>query len=174
MPIFGQKTSILSTKLFYIFGQKVNRMPFFSDFWDFSHTVNCFHIHILSKKRLFSQKHNALISIFCQKTSILSKPLCSHVILCTFFMKTPLRSCPYLVKKSTILSKLHFIFYYGSKKSIKCPFFLIFHEKCLRSYPFSDKKTSFIYKTKCSRSHILSKKCQFSQKHGILVSFLSI
>ena len=111
IPIFGKKTSILS-KLYYIFGQKVNRMPFFL---------------------IFQVKTTAFMPTFCQKTSILSKTQCSHfhilsqnvhslknivlnVILSRFFMKNPLLSCPYLVKKTTILSKLHFIFYNGSKK----------------------------------------------------------
>ena len=72
IPIFGKK-NINSVKALLYFWPKSQQDALFSDF---SSKNNCFHAHILSKKRLFSQKHNALISIFCHKTYILSKTLC--------------------------------------------------------------------------------------------------
>ena len=65
-----------------LWAKKVNRMPFFSDF---SRKNHCSHAHILSKKRPFSKKHTSPMPIFCQKTSILTKSLCSHVIIFSNF-----------------------------------------------------------------------------------------
>ena len=59
---------------------------------------HCSHAHIFSKKRQFSQKHIALMPIFCQKTSILTKLRCSHVIFFNIFFNSML-SFRYLVKK---------------------------------------------------------------------------
>ena len=67
------KKNINSVKALLYFWPKSQQDALFSDF---SSKNNCFHADILSKKRLFSQKHNALISIFCQKAYILSKTLC--------------------------------------------------------------------------------------------------
>ena len=87
-----------------------------------------------------------------------------------FFMKNPLLSSPYMVKKTLNLSKLH---YFGPKKTIGCPSFPIFHGKIIalissahflsRNRPFSKdhlflcpyyvKKTSILTKTNCS--HII-------------------
>ena len=90
-----KKTSILS-KLYYIFGQKVNRMPFFL---------------------IFQVKTTAFMPIFCQKTSGLSKTQCSNfhilsksvhslknivlnVILSKFFMKNPFAVMPIVGQKN--------------------------------------------------------------------------
>ena len=93
MPIFGQKTSILS-KLHYIMEQKSQ--------WDtllfqFSWKNQCSHAHILSKI-VFKSK---LLSCpyFVKNTSILTKPEYSHVSFLKSVMKNLELSCPYLVKK---------------------------------------------------------------------------
>ena len=83
-----------------LLAKKINRMPFFSDFELKNHSS---HAHFLSKKRQFS-KNNALMPIFCQKTSILPKTLRSHVYFFKYFIKNPMLSCPNLVKRTSILS----------------------------------------------------------------------
>ena len=60
--IFCQNYTIL-------LGTKVNKMPFFSP-----------HTQFILKIRLFFKGETALKSMFCQKTFIPSKKLCSHVI----------------------------------------------------------------------------------------------
>ena len=101
MPIFGQKTSIL-LKLHYFMVIKVNRMLFLFRFSTRKSLLSCPYflkntsillkhtafIPILVKKRPFSQKHDALIS------------------LCICVLKNPLLSCPYWVKETSNLSKL--------------------------------------------------------------------
>ena len=101
-PIFDKKTSILSKLHYNIIIKKVKRMPFFSYFPRKNH---CSYAHILSKKRPFYKNYAALMPIFCQKTFILSRIHCSHVIFFHFSMKN-LLSIPYLVKNTAILSKL--------------------------------------------------------------------
>ena len=76
---------------------------------------------ILCQKRQFSIKHTALMPIFCQKTSTLSKTQCSHVIFFKFFMKNPLLSCPYQVKKTSSLTKIQNIM--GQKSQQDALFF---------------------------------------------------
>ena len=69
---------------------------------------------IFCKKRPFSKKHAALKSRFCQKNG---HSLKNTVLLCHFFkifMTNPLLSRPDLVKKMSILSKLHYNI--GSKR----------------------------------------------------------
>ena len=86
------------------------------------------------------------------------------------FYENPLLSSPYMVKKTSNLSKLH---YFGPEKTIGCPSFLIFHGKITalistahifsKNRPFSKnhlflcpyyvKKTSILTKTNCS--HII-------------------
>ena len=107
------------------------------------------------KKRPFSQKQCALMSFFFK-----------------FFMKNPLLSSPYMVKKTSNLSKLH---YFGPKKTIGCPSFLIFHGKiiALISNAYILSKIFHSLKITCSYAHIMSKKHPFSQKQIALISFLS-
>ena len=145
---------------------KVHKMPFFSNS---SWNNRCSHTHILSQVRLFSKEHTALKFMFYEKMSVLSKTLCSCHFF-KFFMKNPLLSSPYMVKKTSNLSKLH---YFGPEKTIGCPSFLIFHGKIIalistahifsKNRPFSKnhlflcpyyvKKTSILTKTNCS--HII-------------------
>ena len=111
-----KKTSILSKLHYNIIIKKVKRMPFFSYFPRKNH---CSYAHILSKKRPFYKNYAALMPIFCQKTFILSRIHCSHVIFFHFSMKN-LLSIPYLVKNTSILSKLPYIM---GQKSYRMPFF---------------------------------------------------
>ena len=103
------------------------------------------------KKCLFSQKHSA------------------HVIFFKFFMKNPLLSSPYMVKKRQICQNYTIL----GQKRIGCPSFQIFHGKIIalisnahilsKNRPFSKnhlflcpyyvKKTSILTKTNCS--HII-------------------
>ena len=95
MPIFDQQTSILS-KLAYYMSQKSQ--------WD-------------APFANYHEKMSALMPVFCQKNvnslkkhcshahilskNILSKTRRSHVFF--FFKKSDLLSCPYFVKKTSIL-----------------------------------------------------------------------
>ena len=108
------------------------------------------HANILSKKRPFSQKHCALMSIkknhekspsvmpiFDQKTSILSK---QH----------------YIMSQRSQYDALFFRFL-TKKSSLLCPHFV--------------KKRPFSKKTHCSQVYILSKKRPCSQRHCVAMSF---
>ena len=131
VPIFGQNASILP-KLHYIMGYKSIRYPFFR-FFTKKTMLSCTYF---VKKRPLSKKHDALMPIFCQKTSILSKTLCFHVIFLICFMKNPLLPCPYFVQKTSILSKQHWMDN-GPKKSIRYLFFPIFQKHCSYVYILS-------------------------------------
>ena len=139
------------------------------------------HANILSKKRPFSQKHCALMSI--KKKS----------------WKTP---CCHAYIWSKNVNSVKTILYYGPKKSIECPFlrfctqklllwcaFLSKHVHSLKntlfsciSCPYFVRKTSILSKTLCSHVKLfkifmknpllprpyLVKKRQFSQKYIII------
>ena len=70
--------------------------------------------------RPFYKEHAALMPILGQKTSILSKTLCSHVIYFHFSMKNPCCQSAYLAKKTLILSKVPYI---RGKKGKTMPYF---------------------------------------------------
>ena len=114
MPILSQNTSILS-KLHYIMDQKSIGYPFFPIFHEkitapmpvfcqknVQSLTHCSHAHILSKKLALSQKH--LVSCHFFK----------------FFMKNPLLSCLYLVKKCPFCQKYTILW---TKKINRMPFF---------------------------------------------------
>merc|ERR1712208_274184 len=63
--------------------------------------------HIFSKNRPFSKNHWFLCPYYVKKTSILTKTNCSNTIFINFFIKNSLSSYLDLVKKTSILSKLH-------------------------------------------------------------------
>ena len=79
MPIFGQKTSIL-LKLHYFMVIKVNRMPFLFRFFTKISLLSC---QYLSKIRLFSKKHSALMPILVKKKNV--HCLKNTVLSCDFF-----------------------------------------------------------------------------------------
>ena len=119
MPIFDQKTTILS-KQHYIMSQRSQYDALFFRFITKKSSLLCV------KKRPISKKHTALKSIFCQKNV---HSLKSTVLLCHFFkifMKNPLLSRPYLVKKRQFSQKYIIIW---PNKSIGCPFFRFFTKK---------------------------------------------
>ena len=102
----------------------------------------------------------------------LTKKSLAHVIFFKFFMKNPLLSSPYMVKKTSNLSKLH---YFGPEKTIGCPSFLIFHGKIIALI-----STAHIFWKNCpfSKNHLFLcpyyvKKHPFSRKQIALISFLS-
>ena len=79
------------------------------------------------KKRPNSRKHAALMPIFSQKNiHSLSKTQFFQVFFFKFFMKNPMLSCPYLVKQTSILSKVRFIM---GQKSQQDAFFSDFSRK---------------------------------------------
>ena len=145
MDFFSKR--VCNIKHFFdLFGwaKKVNRMPFF---FDFSRKNHCSHAHILPKKRPFSKKHDALMPIFSQKTSILSQ---KHGSLMSFFffMKTP---CCH----AHIWSKSQF-----------CQNYTILWPKKVNRMPFF---SDFSRKNHLSHAHIWSKKRPFSKKHNALM-----
>ena len=81
----GQR-SVNSENDTILWAKSIKRMHFFPDFERKKPLFSC---PFTVKKRPFSKKHDALMLIFCQKTSILSKLQWSHVIFLIFFMKTP-------------------------------------------------------------------------------------
>ena len=122
MPIFDQKTSILS-KQHYIMSQRSQYDALFFRFLTKKSSLLC---PYFVKKRPFSKKHTALKSIFCQKNVHALK---NTVLLCHFFkifMKNPLLSRPYLVKKRQFSQKYIIIW---PNKSIGCHFFRFFTKK---------------------------------------------
>ena len=87
------------------------------------------------------------------------------------FTENPLLSYPYLVKKTSILSKLHYIV--SAKKVNKMSFFslTIFHEKMTAAMAiFCQKHLNSLKKTLLSFSYFVKIR-KFSQKHGALMSF---
>ena len=106
--------------------------------------------------------------IFCQKTSILTKTHCSHVIFFEYSMENPLLPCPYLVKKSQFCQNYTILW---QKIVNRMPFSSDFHGKMTALIPMFFQKDIHSLKTHCSHAHILSKKRPFSQKHCTLMSF---
>ena len=84
--ILSKNVNSVKTKLQYLMGHKSPKDTLFSDS---SRKNRCSHTHILSQVRLFSKEHTALKFMYYEKTSDLSKTLCSHVIFFKFFMKNP-------------------------------------------------------------------------------------
>ena len=95
---------------------------------------------IFDRKRPFSKEHDALMHIFGQKTSFLTK---IRVICFNFCMKDPLLSYPYLVEKYL------FCQYYPitwPKKVNKMVFYPILHEKIDARMPIFYQK--YVYSLK--------------------------
>ena len=103
-------------------------------------------LYFVKKRRPFSKKHSALMSIFCLKTSILSYTLCSHVLFFQFL--ATYCHAPYWSKKKLIPSKLILC------AKIVDKFFFVFR--------FSQRTYYF-------RAHILSQKLPLSSKHCALI-----
>ena len=137
MPIFGQKTSILSKlqyfmshrsqcPFFLIFHEKIAALvPIFYQKYVYSLKIKtrCSQVHVSSKKRPFTQKHCALMSF-----------------VFNVFMKNPLLPSSYVVKKTSILSKLHYIL--GPKSQWDALIFGFSRENNLLQCPYF-AKTSF-------------------------------
>ena len=104
MPIFDQKTSILS-KQHYIMSQRSQQDALFLRFLTKKLSLLC---PYFVKKRPFSKKHTALKSIFCQKNV---HSLKNTVFLCHFFkifMKNPLAVKTIFGQKTSILQGCSF------------------------------------------------------------------
>ena len=106
----------------------------------------------MSKKHPLLQKQIALISF-------LSKIL----------IKNSLRSCPYLVKKTSILSNLHIM----TTKVKRMSFFRIFHEKKIALMPiyFQKKKRPFSKKTLLSCPYFVEEMSILSETLCSYVNF---
>ena len=111
---------------------------------------------IFDSKRPFSKKHNALMHIFGQKTSFLTK---TRVICFKFCMKDPLLSYPYLVEKYQFcqyysivwpkkVNKMVFIRFFTKKSMLACSYFIkntsILSKNTLLSSPYNVKITSIL------------------------------
>ena len=144
-------------------------MPFFSDFSQ-QRLLSCSYF---VKKHLFSEKHAFYVHILCQKIPILSKTQCSLLIFFQIYYEKPQLSCPHLVNKTSIQTKLKYIM---GQKVNKMPFFTTFHEKTMLSClyvilkrPFFEKKTLHNCPYFTNKTSFLSK-IQFS--HDIFVEIL--
>ena len=123
-------------------------------------------------KNVHSLKNNAFMPIFCQNTSILSKTNGSHVIFSNFVWKIPSLSCPNLVKKTSILAKLHCLW---ANKVNSLPFFPVFSRKINALMPiFCQKNVKFLKNTLLSSTYYVKKKHLFSQKHDALMFFFKL
>ena len=93
-PIWSKKVHSVKTTLFH--GRKKSKgsplFPIFTNKLLLSLPIFC-------KKTSILLKHITLMPIFFRKTSFLSKTLCSHGIIFKFYMKNPLQSCLFLIKK---------------------------------------------------------------------------
>ena len=122
-------------------------------------------LQIFSQKIVQSLKnHLFLCPYYVKKTFILTKTNCSHIIFIKLFIKNSLRSYLYLVKKTSILSKLHimtkkvnrmsFFSDISRKKFALMPIYFQkkrpFSKKTLLSCPYFVEKTSILSETLCS------------------------
>ena len=153
--IWSKKTSILS-KLHQSWAKKVNRMPFFFQFFTKKLLLLC---PYFVKKRPFSKKHTALMPIFCRKNVHPLKNTMLHVICIKFFMKKPLLFMPMFGQEC--VNSVKTTLYYWLKSQYGTFFSRFYTKKSLLSCPY--------LVTHCSRAHILSKKRQFSQKDCALM-----
>ena len=108
--------------------------------------------------------------ILCQKMSILSKTLCSHVIFFHFSMKNPLLSIGIFSQKH--VNSVKITLYYGQKRQDDAIFSGYFiktlcsHADILSKNVHSLKKYSY--------SHILSEKRPFSQNTLLSCHFFKL
>ena len=110
--IWSKNVNSVKTTLFYGHKSHYVGCPFCSAF---SRKNHCSHENILSKIRIFSKKHTALMPILVKKTSILSKTQCSHVLFFfIFFMKN---SCCRANDWSKNVNFVKTTLYFGPKKS---------------------------------------------------------
>ena len=95
---------------------------------------------ICDRQRPFSKKHNAIMHIFGQKTSFLTK---TRVIYFKFCMKDPLLSYPYLVEKYQFCQFYSIVW---PKKVNKMVFYPILHEKINARMPIFYQKYVYSHK----------------------------
>ena len=125
-------------------------------------------LHI--KNPPFSKNIQLSCPYFVKNMSILHK----HIALMSFFWNflwKPLLSRPQFVKKTSILSRLHYILW--AQKVNWMPVFPISRKKkCSHAHVLSKNVHSL--KTNCSRAHVLSCKRLFFPKHCALMSIFFI
>ena len=125
----------------------------------------------LSKKRTFSKEHSLLTPIFGQKNVNFFK---NTVLSCQFFQnfhEKPPAAIPIFGKKTSILSKLYYIF---GQKVNRMPFFLIFQVETTAFMPtFCQKNVCSLKNTMLSFPYFVTKRT-FSQKHCAKCHFIQI
>ena len=165
MPLLGQK-KVNSVKTTLYYGRKKSiGCPFLPIF----HGKITALMPMLFQKDVHSLK-NTLLSCpyFVEKTSILSKTLCSHIIFLTF--KWKILCCHAHISSKTHRFCQNYIILWVEKVNRMLFFFRFFTEKTPLSCPYFVKKTSTLEKIHCSQVHILSKNVQ-SLKNTALMSF---
>ena len=122
------------------------------------------------KKRPFSLEYPALMPVFCQKISILSKTQCSYVI---FFFNIFMKNfCCNANIWSKNVNSVKITLLYEPKSQNDDLFFLFGQEKLTALIPrFSTTKKANCLKSTLLSSHILSKERLFSQKHAYTMLF---
>ena len=139
-PIFGKKTVGFVKITLYFGSKKLIGCPSFLIFHG-KITALISTAHIFSKNRPFSKNHWFLCPYYVKKTSILTKTNCSNTIFINFFIKNSLSSYLDLVKKTSILSKLHIM----TKKVNRMSFFSDISRKKFALMPiYFQKKTSIL------------------------------
>ena len=159
MPIFDQK-KVNSVKKTFNMGQKVNKMPFFSNI---SWKNHCSSTHILSTKCQFSK--NTLLSCLysVKKHNSLKHTVLSYHFLHNLSWKTPCFRTHSWTKKRQLCQNYSILW---AQKSIRGSIFSpVFQERAALITIFC-KKRPCSQKTFCSHVHILSKKPPSSHKHG--------
>ena len=162
-PLFGPK-HVNSVKN-NILGPKCQQDAFIFRF--FIQKNNCSYTHILSKN-VYSLRNTIFSCPYLSKNVHSHENTLLSYHFFQIFMKNPMLSCLYLVKKTSIKSKLHYIM---GGKSRQDAFFGFFTKKLLLKYLCFIKKTSILNKTQCSHARILQKKRPILQKHCALMSF---
>ena len=119
---------------------KVNKIPLFSDVFQKNQRS---HAHVLSKIIYSLKTHFSFVHVLSKNANFSQKNILtnSHMIFQIFACKT---SCFHTHIKSNNFNSVKTKLYYGSKKSIRCLFFPIFHEKNLLSCPHIVIETSVL------------------------------
>ena len=140
MPIFGQKKCQFCQTYTILLAKKVNRKsPFYFDFHK-----KIIYLMPIWQKCPFSKKYPALMLICGQKTSILWKTRCSHVIFFFNFSGKTHVVMPIFGQKS--VNSVKTTLDYGPKKSIGWPFFrFLIKNHCQKTSIFIKARPSHIF-----------------------------
>ena len=134
------------------FSRKVNRMLLFPIF---NEKIDALMPRFCQKNRPFSEQHTVIMPMFWQKNVLSNKNTYLQYHIFQIFHEKPPAFIPNLVKK------LHFCqnstLHDGPIKTIRCPFFRIFHEKITAQMRILWQKNFDSQKTDCSHAYNVEK-----------------